>query len=55
MTTALIVAAATPFLLLCYALISASAPRTPEEREQEDKEQTEYVKQWRAEHKKDTY
>lgn len=41
-----------PFLVLCYGLMVASSPRTPEERDFQDQEQTEYLQKWNEEHKK---
>lgn len=52
MTKLIVALAVAPFAVFCYALMVASSPRTQEERDIQDQEQTEYLQKWNEEHKK---
>jgi len=41
-----------PCSIITYAMMVASAPRTKEEQDYVDQEQTEYLEKWNAEHPK---
>lgn len=41
--------------VLMYALVSAAAPRTPEERKRDDEAQAKYIKDYREEYSKENW
>lgn len=46
----IIILLAAPLLVVFYAIATAGAPRTKEEREYADREQTEFLEKWSKEH-----